>query len=225
MWMLSDWLTWDINHKEHGLFDWQNVPQYVSAIFLVGFLIYVIHLLRGGRRRTALLVGIPMVLFLGWYATGGPGGFPNVAYDEPYGFNLALIGVLVPAVWQLSGYTMAIYLAGIRGIPEELREAARVDGCTEWQVYTRIILPMLRPITLSAAIVLGHISLKIFDLIFAMVGTDYLPVSVPGVQVYVTMFRSNKFAVGSAIAMMLLIMVASVIIPYLATSLQSEHEV
>ncbi len=119
---------------------------------------------------------------------------------------------------------MAIYLAGIRGIPEELREAARVDGCTEWQIYMRIILPMLRPVTLSAAIVLGHISLKIFDLIFAMVGTDYLPVSVPGVQVYTTMFRSNKFAVGSAIAMVLLVMVASVIIPYLATSLRSEHD-
>jgi glucose/mannose transport system permease protein len=117
-----------------------------------------------------------------------------------------------------------MYLAGIRGVPEELREAARVDGCSEWQVYMRIVLPMLRPITLSAAIVLGHISLKIFDLIFAMAGIDHWPVSVPGVQVYYTMFRSNKFAVGSAIAIVLLIMVASVVIPYLITSLRAEHE-
>jgi len=149
---------------------------------------------------------------LGWFAS------------PSFGVSLGVITLTIAAMWQLSGYTMAIYLAGIRGIPEELREAARVDGCSEWQVYSRIVLPMLRPITLSAAIVLGHISLKVFDLIFAMVGTDYLPVSVPGVQVYTTMFRSNKFAVGSAIATVLLVMVASVIIPYLATELRAEHE-
>ena len=57
-----------------------------------------------------------------------------------------------------------------------------------------------------------------------MAGTDYLPVSVPGVQVYTKMFRSNEFAIGSTIAVVLLVIVASVIIPYLATSLQSEHE-
>lgn len=171
------------------------------------------------------MLGVPVGALLLWYASGGPDNFPNVPYEEPFGFNVALVGVLVPAVWQLSGYTMAIYLAGIRGIPEEMREAARVDGCTEWQVYTKIVLPMLQPITLSAAIVLGHISLKVFDLIFAMAGTDYLPVSVPGVQVYTKMFRSNEFAIGSAIAVVLLVIVASVIIPYLATSLQSEHEV
>lgn len=225
MWIVSDWVTYDSeNPAMHGLFDWRNVPQYVTLVLLLGFMVYMINLLWQGRRQATLMVGIPTALILLWYLSGGPDGFPNVDYEEQYGFNIALVGILVPAVWQLSGYTMAIYLAGIRGIPEELREAARVDGCTEWQVYTMIILPMLRPVTLSAAIVLGHISLKIFDLIFAMVGTDYLPVSVPGVQVYTTMFRSNKFAVGSAIAMVLLVMVASVIIPYLATSLQSEHE-
>lgn len=225
MWIVSDWLAYDSdNPTMHGLFDWRDVPQYVTAAIVIGFMAYMINLLWQGRRQATLLVAIPTALILLWYLTGGPDGFPNVNYKEEYGFNIALVGILVPAVWQLSGYTMAIYLAGIRGIPEELREAARVDGCTEWQIYTMIILPMLRPVTLSAAIVLGHISLKIFDLIFAMVGTDYLPVSVPGVQVYTTMFRSNKFAVGSAIAMVLLVMVASVIIPYLATSLQSEHE-
>lgn len=226
LWIVSDFVSYDsADPAMHGLFNWQDVPQYVTAVIVIGFLLYTVSLLWQGRRRAAIVTSIPTLALLGWYATNGPDGFPNVAYEEEYGFNVALIGILVPAVWQLSGYTMAIYLAGIRGIPEELREAARVDGCTEWQVYMLIILPMLRPITLSAAIVLGHISLKIFDLIFAMVGTDYLPVSVPGVQVYTTMFRSNKFAVGSAIAMVLLVMVASVIVPYLATSLRSETEV
>ncbi len=226
MWMLSDWLAYDPgNPAKHGTFNWQDVPQYVAAAILVAGLIYIVQLLWHGRRQGAVLLGVPVFALLAWYVSGGPNRFPNVMFEELFGFNLALVGVLVPAVWQLSGYTMAIYLAGIRGIPEELREAARVDGCTEWQVYMRIVLPMMQPITLSAAIVLGHISLKVFDLIFAMAGTDYLPISVPGVQVYTKMFRSNEFAIGSAIAVVLLVMVAAVIIPYLATSLQSEHEV
>jgi glucose/mannose transport system permease protein len=224
-WMLSDWLTWDSeNPHMNGVFNWQNVPRYVTAAILVGFLLFVVQLLGQGSRRAAAITAIPAAVLFWWYVSNGPDRFPNVSFPEDFGFNIALIGILIPSIWQLSGYTMAIYLAGIRGIPEELREAARVDGCTEWQVYMRIILPMLRPVTLSAAIVLGHISLKVFDLIFAMVGTDYMPVSVPGVQVYTRMFRGNRFAVGSAIAMILLVMVASVIVPYLVTTLRSEHE-
>jgi len=224
-WIWSDWIGWNGDAPNmHGEFNWQNVPQYIIAAFLVGVLLFIVHLLSHGKRRGATILGIPTALLLLWYATGGADSFPNVERAENYGFNVALIGVILAAIWQMSGYTMAMYLAGIRGIPEELREAARVDGCNEWQVYTKIVLPMLRPITLSAAIVLGHISLKIFDLIFAMVGIDHWPVSVPGVQVYYTMFRSNKFAIGSAIATVLLVMVASVIIPYLFTSLRSEHE-
>ena len=223
-WILHDFMMWDDDPMQHGVFNWQDVPHYVTAAILVGFLLYTINSLWHGRRRAALMAGVPAAVIGVWYALDGPDRFPNVAFPEYFGFNLALIGIILASMWQLSGYTMAMYLAGIRGIPEELREAARVDGCNEWQVYMRIVLPMLRPITLSAAIVLGHISLKVFDLIFAMAGTDYLPVSVPGVQVYTTMFRSNKFAVGSAIAIVLLVMVAVVIIPYLATSLRSETE-
>jgi glucose/mannose transport system permease protein len=225
-WMVSDWLSWgDNGGAMHGKFNWQNVPKYLVASLLIGLLLYIISLLWHGKRRGALMWAVPTGLLLIWFAAGGPDSFPTTARKEDYGFNIALIGIILAAMWQMSGYTMAMYLAGIRGIPEELREAARVDGCNEWQVYTKIVLPMLRPITLSAAIVLGHISLKIFDLIFAIVGIDHWPVSVPGVQVYYTMFRSNKFAVGSSIATVLLIMVASVIVPYLITALRSEHEV
>jgi glucose/mannose transport system permease protein len=201
------------------------VPRYVMALLVVGMLLVVVNKLWHGNRRGAFLFGVPAAILLVAYLLGAAESFPNVDYEESFGFNVALVGVILAAVWQMSGYTMAMYLAGIRGISEDLREAARVDGCNEIQVYTKIILPLLQPITLSAAIVLGHISLKVFDLIFAMAGTDYLPVSVPGVQVYTTMFRSNKFAIGSSIAIVLLVMVAVVIIPYLVTALRGEHEV
>ena len=76
----------------------------------------------------------------------------------------------IPAVWALSGYVMVLFLAGLRGVPEELREAARMDGACEWRVYPARLSPLLRPVTLSAMIILGHISLKMFDLIVSIGG-------------------------------------------------------
>ncbi|MDX1615612.1 MAG: sugar ABC transporter permease [Candidatus Promineifilaceae bacterium] len=138
-------------------------------------------------------------------------------------FHLALIPVIVAAAWQLTGYTMAMYLAGLRGIPEELREAARVDGATESQIYRHVIMPLMRPITLSALIILGHISLKIFDLIYTMTGKGPAFVTdVPGIFMFETTFQGNHYALGAAISIIMLIMVALVIVPYLWYSLRRE---
>lgn len=229
-WIAADFVTWDPARQDelmHGTFQWSGMLNTLSAAVVIAFCLGLVQVLWRGQRRTAMWLAIPTALVLVWYFTGGPDRLPQLRIPEaepPHGFSLALIGLIIAAVWQLSGYTMAMYLAGIRGVSDELREAARVDGCNEVQVYTKIVLPLLRPITLSAAIVLGHISLKIFDLIFAMTGPDYLPVTVPGVQVY-SMFRSNEFAKGSAIAVVLLVLVAIIIVPYLATQLRGEHEV
>jgi len=141
------------------------------------------------------------------------------------GIPVALIPVVIAATWQLSGFTMAMYLAGLRGIPEELREAARVDGASEWQVYRHVVLPLLRPVTLSALIVLGHISLKIFDLTVAMTGSGPgFATDMPAYFMFETTFRGNHFAQGAAIATLMLIMVAALILPYLRYSLSREAE-
>jgi len=138
-------------------------------------------------------------------------------------FNLALIPVIIAAVWQLSGYTMAMYLAGLRGIPNSLVEAAKVDGATEWQVFWKVKLPLLKPITLSAMIVLGHISLKIFDLVFSMTGSGpNFVTDVPAIYMFELTFRSNRYAMGSAIAIIMLVMVAAVIVPYLLNAIRKE---
>lgn len=140
-------------------------------------------------------------------------------------FHLALIPVIIAAAWQMIGYCMAMYLAGLRGIPEELREAARVDGATEIGIYRHIILPMLQPITLSALIVLGHISLKIFDLVYTMTGKGPgFVTDVPGIFMFETTFQGNHYAQGAAISIIMLLMVALVIIPYLVFSLRREVE-
>lgn len=140
----------------------------------------------------------------------------------PKGYNAALTGILIAAVWQMAGYTMAMLLAGLRGISEELREAARVDGCSELGIYYSIVFPLLRPIMLSAVIVLGHISLKIFDLVYAMAGARNATTIVPGILVYDWMYNSKRFATASAIAIIMLFFVTLVIIPYLWSSLRKE---
>ena len=130
---------------------------------------------------------------------------------------------VIPAVWQLSGFAMALYLGGIRSISEEIREAARVDGATEFEIYRYVILPMLRPVTLSAVIILGHMSLKIFDLIVAL-GRKDQRLDVPGIYMWTTTFDGTNYAQGAAIGILMLVSVAILVVPYLVTSMRSEAE-
>ena len=142
------------------------------------------------------------------------------------GISLAMTSVVLAATWQMSGYTMAMYLAGLRAIPDELREAARVDGASEWQMLRHIMLPLLQPVTLSAVIILGHTSLKIYDLVVAMTGPGPgFATDVPAYFMWDTSFRGNHFAQGAAVAMVLLVMVAILIVPYLVHSTRTEAEV
>jgi glucose/mannose transport system permease protein len=215
------WLT---NRTQIWQFNWQILPMALSIILLILLLLLFIRSLRRGSRKSAIVTGVFTALLSIWILMEGPKSVPVPEYEEIHGFNLALTGIIIAAVWQMSGYTMAMYLAGMRSIPEELREAAIVDGANVFQVYRHIILPILQPITLAAMIVLGHISLKIFDLIFVMAGPDNATTDVPGVLMFVTAFRGNQFAKGAAIAVVMLIMVAIVIVPYLVSTLRSETE-
>ena len=143
-------------------------------------------------------------------------------YTDP---KIGIMAVAVAATWQMSGYTMAMYLAGLRAIPDELREAARVDGASELQIVWHIFLPLLQPISLSAVIVLGHISLKIYDLIVSMTGPGIgFATDVPAFFMWDTTFRGNHFARGAAIAIILLVVVAVLIVPYLVHSTRTESE-
>jgi len=141
-------------------------------------------------------------------------------YTDP---DIGIKAVAIAAVWQFSGYTMALYLAGLRGIPLELREAAAIDGANQWKIFYYITLPFLKPITFGAIIILGHISLKIFDLVVAMTGSGpAFSSDVPAFFMYDTTFRGNHFAQGASIAIILLLLVSLLIIPYLITTFHKE---
>ena len=132
-----------------------------------------------------------------------------------------MAAIALAAIWQMSGYTMALYLAGLRAIPQELKEAARIDGASEFQIYRRIMIPLLAPITLSALIILGHMSLKVFDLIIAIAGKQ-LALDVPAIYMWQATFDGLFYARGAAIGILLLISVAVLIIPYIRYTLKTE---
>jgi glucose/mannose transport system permease protein len=140
------------------------------------------------------------------------------------GQNWGMAAMAMPAIWALSGYVMALFLAGFRGVPEELREAARMDGANEFRVYRHVVFPHLRPVTLSALIILGHISIKVFDLIVA-IGGKQLITQVPAVYMWIQIYDARDYAKGAAIATLLLIVISILIVPYLIYTVRSERNV
>lgn len=140
------------------------------------------------------------------------------------GIPAALIPVAIAATWQLSGFVMAMYLGGMATIPLEVKESAQIDGATDFQIYRKIIIPMLAPVTVSVIVILLHVSLKIFDLVFTMSGVGPgFATDVPAIFVFEMMFKATRYNLGSAAAVMMLVFVALVIVPYLARNLRQER--
>jgi glucose/mannose transport system permease protein len=143
--------------------------------------------------------------------------------DPNFGIPVAMLSVVIAATWQMSGFVMILYLAGLRAIPQELREAGRVDGASEFQVLRHVSFPLLRPITLSAMIILGHQSLKIFDLVLSMTGRGPgFATDVPALFMFQTTFDGNHFSHGAAISIVMLFAVSLLVVPYLFWSLRRE---
>lgn len=126
----------------------------------------------------------------------------------------SMFAMSLPAIWQMSGYVMALFLAGFRGIPDDLREAARVDGASEFKIYRHILFPQLSPTFLTVLIILGHISMKVFDLIFGIATKSYVT-KVLAIYMWQVIFDFQNYAKGAAIAILILLMIAVAVIPYL----------
>lgn len=125
-----------------------------------------------------------------------------------------MYAMALPAIWQMAGYVMALFLAGFRGIPDDLREAARVDGASEFKIYRHILFPQLSPTFLTVLIILGHISMKVFDLIFGIASKSYVT-KVLAIYMWQTIFDFQNYAKGASIAILILLMIAVAVVPYL----------
>jgi len=139
--------------------------------------------------------------------------------------NIALVCVVLAIVWQFSGYTMLIFSAGIKSIPESQVMAAEVDGATGLNLYRRVVIPQLKTPALSAFVVLMIFALKVFDFIYVLTGGG------PGYSTYVVpllMFRNtflmNQYAYGAAMATLLFLLAFVIVVPYLYLSSRREKD-
>lgn len=135
------------------------------------------------------------------------------------GIPLALVPVVIAASWQLCGFAMAMFLAGLVGIPEEIHEAAMMDGISGPRYIRSIAIPMLKPITITTVVILLSVSFKMFDLVFVMSGTGVgFATDMPGIFVYDSMYKALAYNQGAAASVIMLFLVLVVIVPYLISS-------
>jgi glucose/mannose transport system permease protein len=140
--------------------------------------------------------------------------------------KMAIYTVVLAGVWQSSGFVMAMFLAGLRGIDDEILKAAQIDGASTPKIYLRVIIPQLRPAFLSAFIVLSHLAIKSYDLVIALTGGGPgNATELPATFMYSYTFTRNQMAVGAASAIIMLMTIAAIIVPYLYAELREKpHE-
>ncbi|MGF9692392.1 sugar ABC transporter permease [Rhizobium sp. 0TCS1.26] len=151
-------------------------------------------------------------------------GWESFRFDWLVNPDMAIYTVVIAGVWQASGFVMAMFLAGLRGIDGEIIKAAQIDGAPMTSIYRRIIIPMLRPVFLSAFIVLAHMAIKSYDLVIALTGGGPgNATELPSTFMYSYTFTRNQMAVGSASAVMMLMGITAIIVPYLYSELRERN--
>ena len=137
--------------------------------------------------------------------------------------NMAIYTIVIAAVWQTSGFVMAMFLAGLRGIDNEILKAAQIDGATSFQLYRRIVIPLLRPAFLSAFVILSHLAIKSYDLVIALTGGGPgRATELPATFMYSYTFTRNQMGIGASSAVMMLMAIAAIMIPYLYSELKEK---
>lgn len=151
-------------------------------------------------------------------------GFSDFTFDWLVDSEMAIYTVVIAGVWQSSGFVMAMFLAGLRGIDDAIIKAAQVDGASLPRIYRRIIIPSLRPVFFSAIIILGHIAIKSFDLVVVLTrgGPGYAS-DVPATFMYTFAFTRSRLGFGAASAMVMFCGVMAIIVPYLYSELRTKN--
>lgn len=148
-------------------------------------------------------------------------GFENFKFDWLINPDYAIYTVVLAAVWQASGFIMALFLAGLRSVDQEIIKAAQIDGIPTTRIYTVIILPSIAPIFLSAFIVLAHLAIKSFDLVIALTGGGPgYATDLPATYMYTMAFSRGDVGQAASSAMIMMLVVFTIVVPYLYSELR-----
>ncbi|WP_342363462.1 sugar ABC transporter permease [Terrarubrum flagellatum] len=150
-------------------------------------------------------------------------GFSWFHFDWLINPDMAIYTIVIAGVWQASGFCMAMFLAGLRGVDSDVMKAAQIDGAGAFSLYRRIVIPQLRPVFLSAFIVLAHMAIKSYDLVIALTGGGPgNATELPSTFMYSYTFTRNQMAVGAASAVIMLMTICAIIVPYLYSELREK---
>ncbi len=152
-------------------------------------------------------------------------GFENFTFDWLINPDRAIYAVVLAAIWQASGFVMALFLAGLRSVDGEIIKAAQVDGIPNWRIYSAIIIPSMAPIFMSAFIVLAHLAIKSFDLVIALTGGGPgYATDLPATYMYAMAFSRGDIGQAASSAMIMMMIVFTIVVPYLYSELRGKHD-
>ena len=150
-------------------------------------------------------------------------GFTDFTFDWLVNREMSIYTIVIAAVWQSSGFVMALFLAGLRSIDDEIVKAAKIDGASLYSIYITIILPMMRPVFMSSIVILLHISIKSYDLVIALTaGGPGISSDMPAVFMTQMAFHRSEIGLASASAVMMFLTVLAVVVPYLYSELRRQ---
>ena len=150
-------------------------------------------------------------------------GFENFTFDWLTTPGMSIYTIVIAGVWQSSGFIMAIFLAGLRSVDDEIIKAAKIDGAGVVSIYTKIILPMMRPVFMSAVVILVHLAIKSYDLVIALTaGGPGTSSDMPAVFMTQYAFHRSEIVLASSSAIMMFLTVTAIVIPYLYSELKRE---
>lgn len=223
-----------------------------SNLFIFGFLFIIISMLLGlllailldqkirteGIIRTIYLYPMALSMIVTgtawkWILNPGLGleamirswGWESFSFNWLVDPNMAIYTVVIAGVWQASGFVMALFLAGLRSVDEEIIKAAQVDGIPTWRIYSSIILPSMAAIFLSAFIVLAHLAIKSFDLVIALTGGGPgYATDLPATYMYTMAFSRGDIGQAASSAMIMMAVVFAIIVPYLYSELRAKND-
>ena len=234
------------------LFDSPRWEVAINNLFIFGFLFILISMLLGliiaifldqkirieGALRTIYLYPMALSLIVTgtawkWILNPGLGlesvvkswGFNNFTFDWVINPEFAIYTVVIAGVWQASGFVMALFLAGLRSVDQEIIKAAQVDGVPTFKIYTAIIIPSMASIFLSAFIVLAHLAIKSFDLVIALTGGGPgYSTDLPATYMYTMAFSRGDIGQAASSAIIMMLVVFAVVVPYLYSELRNKND-
>jgi len=152
-------------------------------------------------------------------------GFEEFTFDWLVNPDMAIYTVVLAAIWQSSGFVMALFLAGLRSVDGEIIKAAQVDGIPTWRIYSAIIIPSMAPIFLSAFIVLAHLAIKSFDLVIALTGGGPgFATDLPATYMFAMAFSRGDIGQAASSAMVMMGVVFAIVVPYLYSELRAKND-